>query len=124
MPSSSGERGGRPAVDVALQVGLDRARVERVGGDAVAGPAGGCADREEHVCGLGLPVGQQRVVGTEGEVEVVEDDGRGQVPARADSDKGLGEIGIVGVPAATATAVYHATGRRIRSLPITVEQLL
>jgi CO/xanthine dehydrogenase Mo-binding subunit len=38
--------------------------------------------------------------------------------------KGLGEIGIVGVPAAIANAVYHATGRRIRSLPITVEQLL
>jgi CO/xanthine dehydrogenase Mo-binding subunit len=38
--------------------------------------------------------------------------------------KGLGEIGAVGVPAAIANAVYHATGRRIRSLPITVEQLL
>jgi CO/xanthine dehydrogenase Mo-binding subunit len=38
--------------------------------------------------------------------------------------KGLGEIGTVGVPAAIANAVYHATGRRIRSLPITVEQLL
>jgi CO/xanthine dehydrogenase Mo-binding subunit len=33
---------------------------------------------------------------------------------------------VVGVPAAIANAdaVYHATGRRIRSLPITVEQLL
>jgi xanthine dehydrogenase YagR molybdenum-binding subunit len=38
--------------------------------------------------------------------------------------KGLGEIGVVGVSAAVANAVYHATGRRIRSLPITVEQLL
>ncbi|MEA2501719.1 MAG: xanthine dehydrogenase YagR molybdenum-binding subunit [Actinomycetota bacterium] len=38
--------------------------------------------------------------------------------------KGLGEIGIVGVPAAVANAVYHATSRRIRSLPITVEKLL
>jgi xanthine dehydrogenase YagR molybdenum-binding subunit len=38
--------------------------------------------------------------------------------------KGLGEIGVVGVSAAIANAVYHATGRRIRSLPITVEQLL
>jgi xanthine dehydrogenase YagR molybdenum-binding subunit len=37
--------------------------------------------------------------------------------------KGIGEIGIVGVSAAIANAVYHATGRRIRSLPITVEQL-
>jgi xanthine dehydrogenase YagR molybdenum-binding subunit len=38
--------------------------------------------------------------------------------------KGLGEISCVGVSAAIANAVYHATGRRIRSLPITVEQLL
>jgi xanthine dehydrogenase YagR molybdenum-binding subunit len=38
--------------------------------------------------------------------------------------KGLGEIGVVGVSAAIANATYHATGRRIRSLPITVEQLL
>jgi xanthine dehydrogenase YagR molybdenum-binding subunit len=38
--------------------------------------------------------------------------------------KGMGEISIVGVSAAIANAVYHATGRRIRSLPITVEQLL
>ncbi len=38
--------------------------------------------------------------------------------------KGIGEIGIAGVSAAIANAVYHATGRRIRSLPITVEQLL
>jgi xanthine dehydrogenase YagR molybdenum-binding subunit len=38
--------------------------------------------------------------------------------------KGLGEIGVVGVSAAIANAVYHATGRRIRSLPITIDQLL
>lgn len=38
--------------------------------------------------------------------------------------KGIGEIGVVGPSAAIANAVYHATGRRIRSLPITVEQLL
>jgi xanthine dehydrogenase YagR molybdenum-binding subunit len=38
--------------------------------------------------------------------------------------KGLGEIGIVGVAAAIANAVYHATGRRIRDLPITLDKLL
>jgi CO/xanthine dehydrogenase Mo-binding subunit len=38
--------------------------------------------------------------------------------------KGIGEIGVVGVSAAIANAVYHATGRRIRSLPITIEQLM
>jgi CO/xanthine dehydrogenase Mo-binding subunit len=38
--------------------------------------------------------------------------------------KGVGEIGIVGVAAAITNAVYHATGRRIRSLPIAIDQLL
>src|SRR6266404_2608211 len=38
--------------------------------------------------------------------------------------KGLGEIGIVGVPAAIANAIYHATGQRVRDLPITVDKLL
>jgi xanthine dehydrogenase YagR molybdenum-binding subunit len=38
--------------------------------------------------------------------------------------KGLGEIGIVGVAAAIANAVYHATGKRVRDLPITPDKLL
>lgn len=38
--------------------------------------------------------------------------------------KGVGEIGIVGVAAAIANAVYHATGKRIRSLPITLDKLI
>lgn len=38
--------------------------------------------------------------------------------------KGLGEIGIVGMNAAIANAVYHATGRRIRRLPIRIDDLL
>ena len=38
--------------------------------------------------------------------------------------KGLGEIGLVGFSAAVANAVYHATGKRIRSLPITADKLL
>ncbi|HEY6831529.1 MAG TPA: xanthine dehydrogenase family protein molybdopterin-binding subunit [Pseudolabrys sp.] len=37
--------------------------------------------------------------------------------------KGLGEIGIVGVAAAIANAVYHATGIRVRELPITLDKL-
>jgi xanthine dehydrogenase YagR molybdenum-binding subunit len=37
---------------------------------------------------------------------------------------GVGEIGITGVGAAVANAVFNATGRRIRELPITVEKLL
>jgi len=38
--------------------------------------------------------------------------------------KGIGEIGIVGMNAAVANAVYHATGKRIRDLPIRPEKLL
>jgi xanthine dehydrogenase YagR molybdenum-binding subunit len=38
--------------------------------------------------------------------------------------KGIGEIGIVGVPAAIANAVYHASGKRIRRFPITVDKVL
>ncbi|TCP36703.1 xanthine dehydrogenase family protein molybdopterin-binding subunit [Sphingomonas sp. BK235] len=37
---------------------------------------------------------------------------------------GVGEIGITGVAAAVANAVHHATGRRIRDLPITLDKLL
>jgi xanthine dehydrogenase YagR molybdenum-binding subunit len=38
--------------------------------------------------------------------------------------KGIGELGITGAAAAVANAVYHATGRRIRDLPITPDKLL
>jgi xanthine dehydrogenase YagR molybdenum-binding subunit len=37
--------------------------------------------------------------------------------------KGVGEIGIVGVAAAIANAVYHATGKRVRDLPITIDKI-
>jgi xanthine dehydrogenase YagR molybdenum-binding subunit len=38
--------------------------------------------------------------------------------------KGIGEIGIVGAAAAVANAVHHATGVRVRDLPITPSRLL
>jgi xanthine dehydrogenase YagR molybdenum-binding subunit len=38
--------------------------------------------------------------------------------------KGIGEIGITGVAGAIANAVYHATGVRVRDLPITLDKLL
>ena len=38
--------------------------------------------------------------------------------------KGIGEIGITGVAAAVANAIYHATGKRIRNLPITPDKLM
>ena len=37
--------------------------------------------------------------------------------------KGIGEIGIVGAAAAIANAVFHATGKRLRDLPISPEKL-
>jgi xanthine dehydrogenase YagR molybdenum-binding subunit len=38
--------------------------------------------------------------------------------------KGVGEIGITGVAASIANAIYHATGKRVRDLPITLDALL
>src|SRR6266487_1564639 len=38
--------------------------------------------------------------------------------------RGIGEIGIVGAPAAVANAVFHATGKRVRDLPITPDKLI
>jgi xanthine dehydrogenase YagR molybdenum-binding subunit len=38
--------------------------------------------------------------------------------------KGIGEIGITGAAAAVANAVFHATGKRVRDLPITLDKLL
>lgn len=38
--------------------------------------------------------------------------------------RGLGEIGITGIAAAVANAVYHATGKRVRDLPITMDKLI
>lgn len=38
--------------------------------------------------------------------------------------KGVGEIGIVGVAAAVSNAIFHATGKRVRDLPITLDKLM
>lgn len=38
--------------------------------------------------------------------------------------RGIGEIGITGAPAAVANAVFHATGKRVRDLPITPDKLI
>ena len=38
--------------------------------------------------------------------------------------KGLGEIGLIGVAAAINNAIYHATGKRVRDLPLTPDKLL
>jgi len=38
--------------------------------------------------------------------------------------RGIGEIGITGTGAAIANAIYHATGKRVRNLPITPDRLM
>jgi xanthine dehydrogenase YagR molybdenum-binding subunit len=38
--------------------------------------------------------------------------------------KGVGELAVTGMAAAIANAIYHATGIRIRSLPISIEKIL
>lgn len=38
--------------------------------------------------------------------------------------KGLGEVGIIGCAAAISNAIYHATGKRFRDLPITPDKIL
>jgi xanthine dehydrogenase YagR molybdenum-binding subunit len=55
------------------------------------------------------------------ETEFIEEDDRIVNPLGV---KGMGELGMVGIPAAIANAVFHATGRRIRDLPITPDKLL
>lgn len=38
--------------------------------------------------------------------------------------RGIGEIGITGTAAAVANAVFHATGKRVRELPISLDKLM
>jgi xanthine dehydrogenase YagR molybdenum-binding subunit len=58
-----------------------------------------------------------------GEVEVIFVEEEDSV-VNALGSKGVGEIGIVGVAAAVANAIYHATGKRVREFPITLDKLL
>lgn len=59
-----------------------------------------------------------------GEVDIVFVDEHDDKVAPLLGVKGLGEIGIVGSAAAVANAVFHATGKRVRDLPITIDKLL
>ena len=55
------------------------------------------------------------------EVDFIQEDDPHVNPLGA---KGVGELGIVGTAAAIANAVYHATGIRVRDLPITLDKLV
>ena len=79
-------------------------------GEAVSAP-----EIDEHL--LELHPGQ----GVEHAERFVEEDDRIVNPLGV---KGMGELGMVGIPAAIANAVFHATGKRVRDLPITPEKLL
>lgn len=50
--------------------------------------------------------------------------GEPDVDASPDGAKGMGELAAVSVAPAIANAVFHATGRRVRDLPITIDKLL
>ncbi|QGZ32539.1 xanthine dehydrogenase family protein molybdopterin-binding subunit [Stutzerimonas stutzeri] len=58
-----------------------------------------------------------------GEIDVIFVEEKDEI-VNALGSKGVGEIGIVGVAAAVANAIYHATGKRVRDLPITLDKLL
>jgi xanthine dehydrogenase YagR molybdenum-binding subunit len=55
------------------------------------------------------------------DVQIVDEDDPHVNPLGA---KGIGEIGITGVGAAVANAVFHATGKRVRDLPVTLDKVL
>jgi xanthine dehydrogenase YagR molybdenum-binding subunit len=56
-----------------------------------------------------------------GDVHWLDEDDRHVNPM---GSKGIGDIGIVGTAASIANTVYHATGIRVRELPITLDKLL
>ena len=55
------------------------------------------------------------------ETEFVEEDDKIVNPLGV---KGMGELCMVGIPAAIANAIFHATGKRIRDLPISPDKLI
>jgi xanthine dehydrogenase YagR molybdenum-binding subunit len=57
-------------------------------------------------------------------IEVIFADEDDRVVSKQLGAKGVGEIGIVGTAAAVANAIFHATGRRLRSTPITPDKIL
>ena len=65
---------------------------------------------------------RQRVANGRLPIEPLHD--RGDAEERQDGVKGVGEIGQVAVAAAIANAVFNATGRRIRELPLAAELVM
>ena len=57
-------------------------------------------------------------------IQVIFADEEDRIVSKQLGAKGVGEIGIVGVAAAVANAVFHATGKRLRTTPITPDKVL
>ncbi|KGF78573.1 aldehyde oxidase [Massilia sp. JS1662] len=57
-------------------------------------------------------------------IDVIFADEEDRIVSKQLGAKGVGEIGIVGVAAAVANAVFHATGKRLRTTPITPDKVL
>jgi xanthine dehydrogenase YagR molybdenum-binding subunit len=58
------------------------------------------------------------------DIEVIFAEEEDRIVSKQLGAKGVGEIGIVGVAAAVANAIFHATGKRLRSTPITPDKIL
>jgi xanthine dehydrogenase YagR molybdenum-binding subunit len=58
------------------------------------------------------------------DIQVIFADEEDRIVSRQLGAKGVGEIGIVGVAAAVANAIFHATGKRLRTTPITPDKIL
>jgi xanthine dehydrogenase YagR molybdenum-binding subunit len=80
------------------------------------------------VMGLGMALLEDLTVDGAGRIADVPDHDvtfvGGPDPLNPGGVKGIGEVGTVGIAAAVANAVHHATGVRVRSLPITIDKLL
>jgi xanthine dehydrogenase YagR molybdenum-binding subunit len=58
------------------------------------------------------------------DIQVIFADEEDRIVSKQLGAKGVGEIGIVGVAAAVSNAIFHATGKRLRSTPITPDKIL
>src|ERR1700730_4417143 len=95
------------------------------------------------VCGIGMALMEEGLLDSESGRFITHDLGAYHVPVNSDvpdidvsfidepdqnfnpvGARGVGEIGITGVAAAIANAVYHATGKRILDLPVTMDKLI
>lgn len=86
---------------------LEEGQIERRDGRAVN------ANFADYAVPVNADVPQMRVISV----------GIPDLQATALGGKGVGEIGVVDVAPAIGNAVFHATGKRIRSLPITLEKI-